>query len=134
MLRPGCDVVYMTVNNDDHRYFPIFQRLAPLRPLPQGQRYWVTSPVRPDSTERNVFVDIYTRSDGRALCDVDVDEAKALFPVLDLKWVSGWTLQQGFRHIADSYPEEQDILIKYCKDRGIDVVLPSSDCSRCTIR
>ena len=128
------EFLYMTVNNDDHRNFPMFQRLAPLRPLPQGQRYRVTSPVRPNSTERNVFVDIYSGSDGRALCDVNVDEAKALFPVLDLKWVSDWTLQQGFRHIADSYPEEQDILIKYCKDRGIDVVLPSSDSSRCTIR
>lgn len=62
--------------------------------------------------------------------DVDVDEGKSLFPVLDLKRVSGWTLQQGFRHIADSYPEEQDILIKYCEDRVIDFVLPSSDCFR----
>ena len=126
------EFLYNTVNNVDHRYFPIFQRLAPLRPLPQGQRYWVTSPVRPDSTERNVFVDIYSGS-GRRACKFKVDEAKALFPVLNLKWVSGWTLQQGFGHIFDSYPEEQDILIEYCKDREIDVVLPSSDCSQCTI-
>ena len=117
------EFLYKTVNNSEHRYYSIFTRLAPLRPLPPGQRYWVTSPPRPDSTERNVFVDIYSGSNGRALCDVDVDEAKALFPVLNLKWVSGWTLQQGFKHIADSYPEEQDILIMYCKHRGIDFIL-----------
>ena len=87
-LNAILECLYRTVNSDDHPYFPVFKRLAPLRPLPQGQRYWVTSPARPDSTEQHVFVYIYSCSDGRA-CDVDVDEAKALFPVLDLKWVSG---------------------------------------------
>lgn len=98
------DFLYKTVNSDDHLYLPIFKRLAPLRPLPRGQRYWVTSPARPGSTERHVSVDIYSCSDGRA-CDVHVDE-------------------------ADSSPDEQDNLIKYRKVWGIDFVLPSSDCSR----
>ena len=120
------EFLYKSISHDNHRYFPIFDRLASLRPVPPGQRFLITSPLRPDSTERDVFVDIYSGSHGRR-CDVDVDEAKALFPLLDLKWVSGWTLQQGLRHIADSYPEEQDFLTKYCEHREIDFVLPGSD-------
>ena len=76
--------LYQTISNDDHRYFPIFLRLAPLRPTPPGYRYWIVSPPRLNSTGRNVFVDINSGTNGRA-CDVDIDEARALFPVLDLK-------------------------------------------------
>ncbi len=71
-------------------------------------------------------MDIYSGTSSRA-CDVDIHEARVLFPVLDLKWVSGWTLQQGMRHIAESYPEEQDVLIKYCEDGEIEFFLSSSD-------
>ena len=73
-----------------------------------------------------MFVDIYSSTSGRA-CNIDIDEATFLLPVLDLKWISGWTLQQEMRHIAESYPEEQDILIKYCGDQEIDLILSSSD-------
>ena len=118
--------LYQIVSNENHPYFPILTRLAPLRPSPLWYQYRVTSPPRPNQIERNVFVDIYSCTSCRA-DDVDIDEARALFPVLDLKWVSGWTLQQEMRQIADSYPEEQDILIKYCEDGEIDFVLSSSD-------
>ena len=31
------------------------------------------------------------------------------------------------RHIAESYPEEQDVLMEYCKGRQIDFVLSSGN-------
>ena len=115
-------LLYDMVSNQDHRYFPLLARLAPLRPVPPGHKYWVDPGLRPESHERNIFVDIHTGCENR-LCDVSIDQARALFPVLGLKWQSGWTLQQGLKHIADAYPEEQDILKEYCRYRGIDFTL-----------
>jgi hypothetical protein len=42
--------------------------------------------------------------------DVELDQARALYPILDLEWMKGWSLKEGFRHIqkafsgADRYP------------------------------
>ncbi|KAK3169918.1 hypothetical protein OEA41_009302 [Lepraria neglecta] len=117
--------LFETINNQDHRYFPLILRLIPLRPMPPGQRIWIGSPLRPEMREPNLFVDIYTGCENR-FCDVEIDQARALFPVLDLKWVTGWTLQRGLKHIADSYPDEKDILLKYCDYRRIDFSLSES--------
>jgi len=119
------DLLFKTINNEDHRYFPLFIRLRPLRPVPPGQEHWIGHPLRPNLREPNLFVDIYTGTENRQ-CDVEIDQARALFPVLDLKWVNGWTLQQGLRHIAVSYPEERDILQKYCDYRRIAITLADS--------
>lgn len=110
--------LYEITSNDDHRYFNLLTRLWPLRPTPAGHQCH-GSPLRPASRERELFVDIYLGCDNR-YCDVSIDQARALFPVLDLKWQTGWTLNQGLRHIAGSYPNDNDILQKYCRYRGID--------------
>ncbi|KAL8828823.1 MAG: hypothetical protein Q9170_006437 [Blastenia crenularia] len=109
---------YETVSNDDHRYFHIFDRLAPLRPVPNGFRNWLGYLARPDSYEPEIFRVIYRGCENR-LSDVEIDQARALFPVLELKWVAGWTLQQGLRHIAEKYPDDRESLLKYCEYRGI---------------
>lgn len=111
-----------TVNNEDHRYFTLLARLYPLRPTPAGHEHWGGSPLRPDSRDRELFVDIYYGCQNR-YCDVPIDEARALFPVLDLEWQTGWTLDQGLRHIAGSYPNDKDILQEYCRYLDIDFVL-----------
>ena len=113
--------LYETVNNEDHRYSNILKRLYPLRPTPAGHQHY-GSPLRPNSRDRELFVDIRLGCENR-LCDVSIDQARALFPVLDLKWQTGWTLEQGLRHIADSCPNDKDILKEYCRYRGIDIVL-----------
>ena len=115
--------LHQTINNENHRYWPMFARLAPLRP---GREQWMGLPIGADSKKRSMFVDIYDGTNNR-FCDVDIDQARTLFPVLDLTWVSGWTLQQGLKHIADSYPEEQDMLIKYCEYRWIDFPFSSTE-------
>ena len=106
--------LYEVVNNDNHRYWGIFDRLVPLRPAPPGHQ-------KPGAGKYSsqVFYDIYFGCEDR-LTDVDIDQARALFPVLNLKWQTGWTLQQGLKHIADSYASEKNMLQRYCDYRQID--------------
>lgn len=120
------DFLYKDVGNQDHRYFNLFNRLMYLRPVPAGQRRWIYHPLRPDAGSPNLFVDIYSGTINRN-CDVEIDHARALYPLLNLQWQTGWTLQQGFRHIAESFPDEKDILIKYCEPRGISLSWSFSD-------
>lgn len=109
---------YETINNEDHRYFHLFDRLAPLRPVPPGFRNWLAYLAQPGSREPGTFQQIYRGCENR-LCDVEIDQARALFPVLNLKWVPGWSLQQGLHHIAEHYPDDRDLFVKYCDYRGI---------------
>ena len=110
--------LYDVVNNDDHRYFPIFSRLVPLRPVPLGHRSKTVSSQDTETQASQIFQDAYSGCENRNT-DVDIDQAKVLFPVLNLKWQTGWTLQQGLRHIADSYPNDTATLQKYCQYRDI---------------
>lgn len=109
---------YETINNEDHRYFHLFARLAPSRPVPPGFRNWLGYLAGPDSYEPEIFPEIYYGCENR-LCDVEVDQARALFPILNLRWIPGWTLQQGLNHIAESNPDDKEWLLRYCKYRGI---------------
>ena len=119
------EFLYKDVGNQDHPYFPLFTRLLYLRPIPSGQRKMIRSPLRPDSEDSNLLVDIYHGTENRN-CNVEIDKARALFPLLDLKWQTGWTLQQGLQQIANSFPGETDILLKYCDYRNIDFTLLAS--------
>ncbi|CAF9937082.1 MAG: hypothetical protein HETSPECPRED_010546 [Heterodermia speciosa] len=111
--------LYDVVNNDDHRYFPIIARLVPLRPVPPGHRDKTSSPRETEATASQTFHNIYLGCENRNT-DIDIDQAKVLFPVLNLKWQTGWTLHQGLRHIADSYPNEKATFQKYCNYRDIN--------------
>ena len=111
--------LYDVVSNDDHRYFPIFTRLVPLRPVPPGHRSKTSPPQEIKVQASKIFHDIYLGCENRNT-DVDIDQARALFPVLNLEWQTGWTLDQGLRHIANAYPNEKAALQKYCDYREID--------------
>jgi hypothetical protein len=52
--------------------------------------------------------------------DVDVDQARIFFPLLDLKWESGWSLHQGLLAISDAYPANAEWLSNWCHSRRID--------------
>ena len=110
-------LLYKIVTNEDHRYHNLFMRLRPLRP----DRYSLGLP-RSDARDQELFNDIYHGCYNRQ-CDISVDQARALFPVLDLKWQTGWTLDQGLKHIASCCPDAKDFLQKYCRYRGIDFQL-----------
>lgn len=111
--------LYDVVNNDDHRYFPIFTRLVPLRPVPSGHRSKTSSSQETEAQASQTFHEIYLGCENRNT-DIDIDQARVLFPVLKLEWQTGWTLHQGLRHIANAYPNEMATFQKYCKYRDIN--------------
>ncbi|KAF8859918.1 hypothetical protein BDZ45DRAFT_672854 [Acephala macrosclerotiorum] len=97
-----------TCINDEHRYYRIFLRLVHLREeskhgfppnSPLESAYWACE-------------NRYT--------NVDIDQARILFPLLDLKWEYNWTLEQGLRRILDACPHESEWISKWCQYRGID--------------
>lgn len=54
-------------------------------------------------------------------CKVELDQARALYPLLDLKWEVGWTLQQGLAHIKATFPEQTIALKDYCNYRSLEI-------------
>ena len=108
------EFLYENVDKDEHRYSGMLARLQPLRPIPLGHvaRKW--SPE-----QEQIFSDIRFGGENR-LCDIGVDQARALFPLLALKWQTGWTLQQGLQRIAEIMADAKDFVEEYCRYRGID--------------
>ena len=111
--------LYDTVFTDEHRYFPLLARFQPLRSTPPGHRDLISNHINPETQEPTLWNDIFCGGENR-YSDVEVDAARALFPLLDLQWTSGWTLQQGLEHIAEKYPKDVEMLDRYCKYRSID--------------
>jgi len=103
------DVVDFLLENckdDKHRYYGLMRHMVWLRPRPGA------GPVTMD--------DIYEGCRHR-YTDVNVDQARALFPLLNLKWEVGWTLQQGLAHIKATLPEQTTALKDYCSFRGLEL-------------
>ena len=92
--------------DDKHRYYGMMRRMVWLRPKPGDG-----PPTMDDIYEG--CMDRYT--------DVDVDQARALYPVLNLKWEVGWTLQQGLGHIKATFPEQIAALKDYCSYRSLEM-------------
>jgi hypothetical protein len=97
-----------TVINDENRYYHIFMRLVHLREL--------SVHGFPPTT---LLESAYWACENR-YTDVDLDQGRILFPLLDLKWEHGWTLQQGLSTILDAYPADAEWLRKWCQYRSID--------------
>lgn len=99
--------------NDEHRYYALLRRLWPLRDEALGGY--------PPSTIMEIA---YIGGENR-YTDVEVDKARALFPLLNLKWEYGWTLQQGLSRIVEAFPEDIVWVRKWCEYRSIDFDIPS---------
>lgn len=104
------------VNNEGHRYFGLYYRLSKLRACPAGRWHLVGSV--PDTDEAYDLNEFYLGCDNR-YCDVQVDHARALYPLLDLRWEAGWTLTQGINHMKESFPKQRGTLQKYCSFRNL---------------
>lgn len=111
------DYLTRTINNNQHRYFPILCRLTPLRPTPANSERLIFY----SDGDRNIHLleDIYYGGENR-YTDVEVDHARALFPLLDLKWEYEWTLEDGLRHMERCFPDQRDILWRYCEYRHLE--------------
>lgn len=110
------DLLYKTVNNEEHRYFPLLYRLSYLRPASDG---FIRSDLSGDDLDPPLLVKIYHGCENR-FTDVEVDQARALYPILNLQWTSGWGLKDGLGHIRESFPEQRDILEAYCNYRMLE--------------
>ncbi|CZR58591.1 uncharacterized protein PAC_08483 [Phialocephala subalpina] len=102
-----------TCINDEHRYYRLFLRLVHLR---EESVHWFP----PNSSLESAYWACENR-----YTDVDVDQARSLFPLLDLKWEYGWTLQQGLQRILDAYPNDAEGIRKWCQYRSIDFNISS---------
>ena len=111
------------LNNEEHRYFHLYSRLARLREDVSGERVRIGSPFRPGSPTPNLLVEIFHGTENR-WAGAAIDEARALFPLLDMKWDYRWTVVEGFNHVAEAFPTDRDILTKYCSYRQIRWPIP----------
>ena len=101
--------------NEEHRYYPLLQRLTPLRPTPDwGDRRVYST----DTHDDTCFQDAYSAGEGRHT-NVDIDNIRVLFPLLGLKWEYGWTREDGMNYIAEHLPEEKETLRKWCHYRNL---------------
>ena len=105
------DYLARTVNNDQHRYFPLLARLTPLRPTPPWSERLIVF-GDPKNPESQIFNDI-CRASWTRHTNVEIDIAKVLFPLLNLKWEYEWTLDDGLHHIEGKYPHELHLLRQY---------------------
>ena len=115
------DLLLRTVNNVEHRYARLLLRLSNLRPMAEDKRIF-GSPLREDRSFPPL-AQFYHGCDNR-YTDVNVDQARALYPTLGLEWIRGWSLKEGLKHIQDSFPEQKDILEAYCRYRDLEILLP----------
>lgn len=102
------ELLARTAINDQHRYYRIFFRLLHLREES-------VHGFPPNSLLESAYWACQNR-----YTDVELDQARILFPLLNLKWEYGWTLQQGLSTILDAYPAETEWLRMWCQYRSID--------------
>ena len=98
------DFLLENCKDDKHRYYGLMKRMVWLRPRPGA------GPITMDDIYQGCL-DRYTH--------VDVDQARALYPLLALKWEVGWTLQEGLAHIKASFPAQIAALKNYCSYRSL---------------
>ena len=105
------DYLARMINNDQHRYYPLLARLSPLRPTPPWSERLITygDNSNPDS---QTFNRIYRASETR-YTSAEIDIARVLFPLLNLKWDYEWNLEDGLRHIEEKFPDQRDSLRRY---------------------
>ena len=99
------------VPNDQHRYFPLFLRLHRIRPgnppllAPKSLTGEIMLSPSPMARIYHSVINGTT--------DVELDLARAIFPILDVRWTSGWTLTQGFEKVLQTYPNDRSWVAVY---------------------
>ena len=107
-------LLFETAYNENHRYYGLFVCLRPSRQAWSGHSIWegYPSPTPTIPVERMLWHDIIIDACSR-YTDVPIDYTRALFPLLDLQWTSGWTLVQGIGEIFHKLPEDREDLKRY---------------------
>ncbi|CCF45944.1 hypothetical protein CH063_14857 [Colletotrichum higginsianum] len=55
-----------------------------------------------------------------------VDEIRAAYPLLGLKWEVGWGQSDGVFHLKEAFPAESEALAAFCEERGLPGASSSS--------
>ncbi|KIN07092.1 hypothetical protein OIDMADRAFT_174120 [Oidiodendron maius Zn] len=97
------------VRNDTDRYYGLVQRLWPLR-----QQSTAGLSFAP-STLESAF-----RGGENRFTDVEVDSVRVLFPLLNLEWQRGWTVQQGLKRLVEKFPGEAEWIQRWCSYRSLE--------------
>lgn len=105
------DYLGRMASNDQHRYYPLLARLMPLRPTPPWSERRIIYGDR-NNLDLQTFHNICQACETR-YTNVEIDIAKALFPLLNLKWDYEWTLDDGLRHIEERFPDQRRMLHYY---------------------
>lgn len=108
------DYLARMINDDQHhqhRYHPLLARLTPLRPTPPWSERLITYGDR-NNPDAQIFNAICRACETRYTA-VEVDIAKVLFPLLNLKWDYEWSLEDGLRHIEETFPDQLCLLRQY---------------------
>ena len=108
------DYLARSINNDQHRYYPLLCRLMPLRATPAWSERFISYGDQDDDISR-LFQDLNHACETRFTAVGD-DIAKVLFPLFDLKWQYEWTLEDGLRHVEASFPNQQQLVCQYSDD------------------
>ncbi|KAK6218860.1 monocarboxylate transporter [Colletotrichum tabaci] len=48
-----------------------------------------------------------------------VDEIRAVYPLLGLKWEDEWEQSDGISHLKEAFPAESETLATFCEERGL---------------
>lgn len=102
------ELLAKTIINDEHRYYNIFLRLVHLR-----EESVHGFPAC------SLLESAFWACENR-YTNVDVDQCRILFPLLDLKWEYGWTLNQGLSRILEVFPGDAASISQWCTYRSIE--------------
>ncbi|KAA8564869.1 hypothetical protein MFRU_008g02880 [Monilinia fructicola] len=90
-----------TFLNEEHRYYGVLGQLWTLR----EETIKLLGPV---SIMESACIGCVGR-----FTSVKIDIARALYPLLGLTWEYGWNLEQGFEKIVNTYPGEDEWVMKF---------------------
>lgn len=97
-----------TVLNEEDRYYNLLRRLWPLRDVEKTGVVWDET-----STMKCACMGCENR-----YTNVELDSVRILFPLFDMEWERGWTLQEGLLRLVEEHPEEKCIQ-QWCDYRKI---------------
>lgn len=101
------------VGDEQHRYYPLFYRLMFLRES-ACSRYIPSTPLE------IAFMGCVNRHN-----DVEVDEIRVLFTLLNLEWDKAFSVHDGLVKLIKTFPDEDEWVKRWCAYRSLEYPSPN---------